>query len=130
VVRDLQVQQLVHDDFSAKILGLREEAHVECDPAARVRLLQAARARRRARSGALPQHRCRQAATKDPADPASRTRSSACGADVEEWVSAWRALSLREFEKANPSSILSGQQVSPADRGQDGIVRPLKRPAR
>jgi hypothetical protein len=54
----------------------------------------------------------------------------ACGADVEEWVSAWRALRLREFEKANPSSIFSDQQVSPADQGQDGIVRPLKRPGR
>jgi Tetratricopeptide repeat len=30
-----------------------------------------------ARPGTLPQHRCRQAATEDPADPASRTRSSA-----------------------------------------------------
>jgi hypothetical protein len=29
------------------------------------------------RPGALPQHRCRQAATKDPADPASHARTSA-----------------------------------------------------
>ena len=52
-----------------------------------------------------------------------------CGADVGEWESAWRALSLREFEKTNPSPILSDQQVSPAEPDEVGTVRPLKRPA-
>jgi hypothetical protein len=55
---------------------------------------------------------------------------SACKADVEEWVSAWRALKLQELEKANPSLILSDQQVPSAGPGEAGVVRPLKkRPA-
>ena len=40
-------------------------------------LLPAAGTRRRPRSGALPRYRGRQATTEDPADPASKTRSSA-----------------------------------------------------
>jgi DivIVA domain-containing protein len=43
----------------------------------------------------------------------------ACDADVEEWVSAWRALSLSEFEKANPSPI-------PAD-WEDSSTGPVTR---
>jgi ISXO2 transposase-like protein/transposase-like zinc ribbon protein len=43
----------------------------------RARLLPAAGARRRPRSGALPQHRRRQTATEDPAGPASGARASA-----------------------------------------------------
>jgi hypothetical protein len=49
----------------------------------------------------------------------------ACGADVEEWVAAWRALSLREFDKANPPPVLPGQLAD-----QDVTVHTLERPAR
>jgi hypothetical protein len=53
----------------------------------------------------------------------------ACRADVEEWVAAWRVLSLREFEKANPSPIPSGQEVPPAEPTQGHTVHALARPA-
>jgi hypothetical protein len=58
-----------------------------------------------------------------------RSLVRACGADVDEWVSAWRALSLREFDKANPSPIPSDRQVPPAGPGPDATVRALDRPA-
>ena len=54
---------------------------------------------------------------------------SACAADVEEWVSAWQVLSLREFEKANPSPIPSDQEVFSTEPTQDGTLRALERPA-
>jgi hypothetical protein len=49
----------------------------------------------------------------------------ACRADVGEWVSAWRILSLREFEKANPSPISSDLEVPSPGSAQDATVRAL-----
>ncbi len=54
----------------------------------------------------------------------------ACNADVAEWVSAWRTLSLHEFEKANPSPISSDQEMSSTEPTQARPVRALERPAR
>jgi hypothetical protein len=55
--------------------------------------------------------------------------AQACDADVEEWVAAWRVLSLREFEKSKLSPIFSGQEVSSTEPPQDRTVRALERPA-
>jgi hypothetical protein len=57
----------------------------------------------------------------------------ACGADVDEWTEAWRAVNLSEFERAHPNPLTG---VPPAeggvarDRGQGGTVHRLERPAR
>jgi hypothetical protein len=53
----------------------------------------------------------------------------ACGADLEEWVGAWKAVSLHEFEKANPPVLPKGLMPL-TEPDQDIIVRPLERPAR
>jgi hypothetical protein len=50
----------------------------------------------------------------------------ACDADLEEWVSAWRVLSLREFDEANPRPIT--REGLTTDPGRDGTVHVLGRP--
>jgi hypothetical protein len=46
-----------------------------------------------------------QARTTLPALPIVRALARVCGADVEQWTAAWRAMQLSEFEKANPRPV-------------------------
>jgi hypothetical protein len=53
----------------------------------------------------------------------------ACGAALEEWEGAWKALILREFERINPPPVLPERLPPLAKPDQDGTVHALKRPA-